>query len=296
MNILSFLNNLKHVILKIKQELLKIVLDTYTNPYGYSKLPVLIWRTFRYRAAGIGIYITDNERILADFKDKHKGKRAFILGNGPSLNLCDLGLLKNELTFGVNSIFLNYEHMDYDPTYYVVEDVLVAEDRAEEINVYNGPIKLFGNYLRHHGITESENTLWINVRMRYDDYPEFPYFSRNALKMLWTGGTVTYLCMQLAYYMGFSEVYLVGFDHSYKIPPDFHVNGNQILSTSDDPNHFHPDYFGKGYRWHDPMLGRMEKSYRSAKRVYDGAGRRIFNATVGGKLEIFDRIDYQSLF
>ena len=98
--------------------------------------------------------------------------------------------------------------------------------------------------------------------------------------------------------MGFSEIYLIGFDHNYKIPDDAKKNNrsNEILSQSDDHNHFHPDYFGKGYRWHDPQVDRMEKAYRKAKEAFEMDGRVIFNATIGGKLEVFKRVDYQSLF
>ena len=96
--------------------------------------------------------------------------------------------------------------------------------------------------------------------------------------------------------MGFSDVYLVGFDHSYKIPDDAKVDGEGILSQSSDPNHFNSTYFGKGYRWHDPMVERMEQAFCRAREVYSAAGRRIFNATVGGKLEVFERVDYKSLF
>jgi hypothetical protein len=271
--------------------------DDYTIPHNCPKpsLSTLVWRTIQYRAASIGIYLTENERRIASYKDIHKGERAFILGNGPSLNHCDLRLLKDEITFGVNSIFLNYETMGFHPTYYVVEDVFVAEDRASEINAYHGPIKFFGNYLRY-CLSDSDNTLWLNVRFRYDDYPGFPHFSRNALRMVWTGGTVTYICLQLAYYMGFSEVYLVGFDHSYTISPNAQVSGTEIISTSDDPNHFNPNYFGKGYRWHDPKVDRMEKAYAKAKQVFESDDRKICNATVGGKLEVFERVAYLSLF
>jgi len=240
--------------------------------------------------------ITENERDLLRLKNLHEGERAVIIGNGPSLNLCDLKKLKNEITFGVNSIFLNYETMGFHPTYYVVEDIFVAEDRAKEINQYYGPkTKFFGNYLRY-CIDEADDILWLNVRFRYEDYPDFPHFSKNAARMVWTGGTVSYICLQLAYYMGFREVYLVGFDHSYNIPSDANIAGTTIVSQSEDPNHFDPNYFGKGYRWHDPKVERMEQAYRKTKKIFEIDGRKIFNATKGGKLEVFERVDYDDIF
>ena len=88
-------------------------------------LALLPWQKICYKLADIGLPITKNERRLLEYRDRHKGERAFVIGNGPSLNRCDLKLLKKEVTFGVNSIFLNYENMGFHPTYYLVEDFLL---------------------------------------------------------------------------------------------------------------------------------------------------------------------------
>ncbi len=288
---------LRSEIHKLKKHFLNNLRDSHTIPFNCPKPSPweLVWRTLRFRLAAAGLYLSANERRLAGYKNRHRAQRTFILGNGPTLNCCDLNLLKNEITFGVNSIFLNHNRMGFHPTYYVVEDVFVAEDRAEEINCYRAPKKFFGSYLKY-CIRDDPSTIWLNVRFRYDDYAAFPNFSKNAIRMIWTGGTVTYLCLQLAYYMGFAEVFLIGFDHNYVIPPEAKVSGTEILSTSDDPNHFSPDYFGQGYRWHDPMVSRMEKAYTKADEIFRLDNRKIFNATKGGHLEIFERIEYEDLF
>ena len=288
---------IKYIFRSLFSPLLDCIRDDYTIPHNCPKpsFLTLLWRTARYRAAIFRFFFTKNERRISKYKNRHKGQRVFILGNGPSLNNCDLKLLKNEITFGVNSIFLNYDNMGFHPTYYVVEDVFVAEDRAKEINAYKGPIKFFGNYLKY-CLSDSEDTRWLNVRFRYDDYSDFPYFSTNADRMVWVGGTVSYICLQLAYYMGFPEVYLVGFDHSYTIPTDAQMSGTEIVSTGDDLSHFHPDYFGKGKRWHSPRVERMELAYEKAKKYFEADGRKIYNATVGGHLEVFERVKYRTLF
>jgi hypothetical protein len=283
----------------LKARLYAAVIDTgnWSSKEKLGPLDILK-RTIRYRLAGIGISIHANEKRLLALRNQHAGERAFILGNGPSLNKCDLSLLKSETTIAVNNIYLNHEKMGFYPTYYVVEDMLIAEDRAPQINAYHGPqVKFFGDYLRY-CIQEAPDVVWLNVRKNYTDYPGFPHFSKNAARMLWTGGTVTYLCMQLAYYMGFQKVYLVGFDHSYKIPKDAAVDSlkKEITSRSDDPNHFHPGYFGKGYRWHDPEVQRMEMAYRRAGKAFAADGRKIINATIGGQLAVFERMKYDDLF
>jgi hypothetical protein len=275
--------------------MLSRIIDDIRPPRQIPSLSLCkrFWHTLKYSFANSFFPITKNESFIRSLKNKHQGQRAFLIGNGPSLNDIDLNLLKNEITFGTNSIFLN--HSGFYPKYYIVEDVLVAEDRASEINGYKLPTyKFFGNYLSY-VLSKSENTLWLNVFFRYDEYADFPNFSENALRCVWTGGTVSYLGMQLAYYMGITELYMVGFDHNYDIPSDVKQEGNRLTSQSSDVNHFHPDYFGKGLRWHDPRVDRMEMAYERAKEYFEKSNKKIFNATAGGHLEVFERVDFNSI-
>jgi hypothetical protein len=71
--------------------------------------------------------------------------------------------------------------------------------------------------------------------------------------------------------------------------------GNTITSTRADVNHFHADYFGEGKRWHLPRVDRMERAYVRARNTFEADGRRILNATKGGRLEVFPRVDYDEL-
>ena len=80
---------------------------------------------------------------LRKLKNRYQGQRIFVIGNGPSLKHTDLRLLKNELTIGSNGIFLLFDEYDFKPTFYTVEDTLVAEDRAEVINKIRGCTKIF---------------------------------------------------------------------------------------------------------------------------------------------------------
>ena len=102
--------------------------------------------------------------------------------------------------------------------------------------------------------------------------------------------------LQLAHYMGFKEVFLIGMDFDYIIPESAIIDGANITSTEDDPNHFDPSYFGAGKKWHDPKLHNVLKSYQHIQRVYLEDNRRIYNATKGGKLEVFPRVMYEELF
>jgi len=289
---------------KILKTLISPVYYLFVDKYAYdSSVPLItrIWVTFRHKLADKGIFIHNNEKKFHKLKNINKGKRCFIIGNGPSLNKLDLTLLKEEYTFGVNAIYLNYDNMLFHPTYYVVEDNLVAEDRKEEINTYKGPkYKFFGNYFRS-TLKADQDTIFINLLRNYADEKRFPLFPKNSIRKLGVGGSVTYVCLQLAYYMGFKEVYMIGFDHNYKIPKsalisNIRATGFDITSTENDVNHFHKDYFGKGYRWHDPNVERMEIGFKKADEVFKKNGRKVFNATFGGKLDAFERVNYDNLF
>jgi hypothetical protein len=91
--------------------------------------------------------------------------------------------------------------------------------------------------------------------------------------------------------MGFTEVGLIGMDFSYTLPPGTVVKGNLYESQEDDPNHFDPRYFGAGKTWKNPYLNRVAANYELAKAMYEADGRIIYNCTVGGKLEVFERLD-----
>lgn len=240
-----------------------------------------------------------NTKELRKLKDKFKGKRCFILGNGPSLNKCDLSKLQNEYSFGVNGIFYKTEEMGYKPTFYVVEDSHVMKDNAAKINEYDVEYKFFPvNYKTY--IKRKENVLFFKMNEGFyvEHSPNFsvPRFSADISKSIFCGQSVTMLNFQIAYYLGFEEIYLIGMDFSYDIPDSATVNGNDIISNEDDCNHFHPDYFGKGKTWHDPHLDRVLNSYKMMKVIYEADSRKIYNSTVGGKLEVFERVDYDSLF
>ena len=110
---------------------------------------------------------------------------------------------------------------------------------------------------------------------------------------VWEGATVTYVALQLAFHMGFSQVILIGVDHDFASKGEANKT---VVSQGDDLNHFSPKYFGKGFRWQLPDLETSEIAYTMAREAYALAGREVIDATVGGKLTVFPKVDYNSLF
>lgn len=233
--------------------------------------------------------VEHSDKMMSSYKDKHKGQRCVIVGNGPSLNKMDLSFLKDEITFGSNRIYLGFDKWDFKPTYYVSVNQLVIEQNIREILEIPSPKFLALNSLAD--VPDSSDI----VLLKTAGLPScsVPVFSKDPRDCIWEGFTVTYVAMQLAYYMGFTEVVIIGVDHHF-------VTGGpanqEVVSKGEDPNHFHPEYFGKGVRWHLPDLHNSEVSYRVAKIEFESDGRRIIDATVDGKLTIFPKADYKELF
>ena len=120
-----------------------------------------------------------------------------------------------------------------------------------------------------------------------------PAFSTDVRGRVWEGATVTNVTLQLAFHMGFQQVILIGVDHNYTTTGKPNTT---VTSQGDDPNHFSPAYFGKGFRWQLPDLETSEIGYAMARDAYRKAGREVLDATIGGKLTIFPKVDYNSLF
>jgi hypothetical protein len=213
------------------------------------------------------------------------------MGNGPSLLESDLESLAGEVTIASNAHFLIWPQLGYIPTFLTVEDRLVAEDRADALRALEGTLKLFPDDLMPVLGPAGDDTLFVRFPRRYRG---FPRFSDDLARRAYWGGTVSFLNLQLAAHLGCTTIVLLGFDHDYVVPYE-ELDGHVIHSRRADVNHIHPDYFGPGYRWHDPNLARMEIAYRCARVELERRGITILNATAGGRLEIFERAELSEL-
>lgn len=223
---------------------------------------------------------------LAGLKNIHQGKRAFIIGNGPSLKQTDLGKLKNEFTFGLNRIYLMFPELGFGTSYFVAVNDLVIEQCLQDICAL--PMPKFLSWRTHASFPPGA----LPANFLYTTYDN-PAFARDVRWRVWESATVTYVALQLAFHMGFGQVILVGVDHNSFVPGKANTT---IVSQGDDPNHFNPAYFGKGFRWQLPDFETSEIGYRLARKAYEADGRQVMDATLGGKLTIFPKADYQSLF
>ena len=220
---------------------------------------------------------------LKQYKNKYDGKRCFIVATGPSLTVEDLSLLKNEITFGMNSICMSSKLTDWIPTFFGVQDQ----------NVYRKIKDSLENYPCENIFVGSTVSFECDIKDSYKEFPmhtryhlfegdylhkNFAKFSDDCYAVVYDGFTITYSLIQLAIYFGFKEIYLLGADCNYEVGKPQHF----IEHGSDDKN----IAFAKE---------RMFVSYEVAKKYADTHGIKIYNATRGGKLEIFPRVKLEDV-
>jgi hypothetical protein len=223
--------------------------------------------------------------MLKYLKNRHLGERVVITCNGPSLNNMDLSFLKSETTIGLNKIFLGFKQFNFYPNYLVAVNQKVLEQSHAEIKrltcrkfLSNRCPDLFKEDSLTH-IIETSN----------------PYarFCKDISIGLEEGWTVTYAALQVAYFLGFKEVIIIGMDHRFEYSGE--PNAEAVIN-GEDPNHFCGSYFGNGKSWDNPDLENSEKSYEIAKREFENDGRIIYDATVNGACNIFPKLDYKKAF
>jgi hypothetical protein len=227
----------------------------------------------------------ESMRKLHALHNIHAGKRCFVIGNGPSLQKMDLSPLRNEYTFGMNRFYLMFPELGFKTSYFVSVNDLVIEQCHQDIQMLDIPT--FVSWRARQWLHPTEH-----MHFLYTTYVGRK-FAKNAAGRLWESATVTNVTLQLAYHMGFSQVILIGVDHNFttKGKPN-----TTIVSDGDDPNHFNPGYFGKGFRWQLPDLDTSEIGYQMAREAFEADGRQVLDATVDGKLQIFPKVDFTSLF
>lgn len=254
---------------------------------------------------------------LRRFKGLHEGERCFIMGNGPSLNRMDLSRLEGEIVFACNGAFLLFDRVSWRPRYYVCVDSRVLPDRAAEIDKMlqenPGVQGFFPAALQEHTdekprratrmiLPPGHNRNFFTERPNSTENLPHSMFSHDIDDYVVQPYTVAISMLQIAAYMGFKEIYLIGCDTDYAVIDTVKREGTKgedrvglISSKDDDPNHFDRRYFGRNRKWHDPRPEMMIRHYGYAKEALDAIGVNVCNATVGGKLEVFPRRRFEEV-
>ena len=217
---------------------------------------------------------SDNPKKIESLKGLYKGSRCFIIGNGPSLSIEDMTLIRNEYTFASNYIIDYLEKFRFKPEFYFIQDYNYLQDlsitQKVRTRIINSKTKLFVPFNLKH------NFLDIDSKSIYNFFLSKPKirkrsFSFKADEIINDGWTVSYSMVQFAIYMGFNQIYLIGMDNT-------------------SGNHF---YENKKSNSEVPLLQDMSWKHLSKLRV---ANVSIINVSRGGKLDYFKRQDLHELF
>jgi hypothetical protein len=232
---------------------------------------------------------------LKSLKNRHIGERCVIVANGPSLNKMELSFLKYEICIGLNKIYLGFKKFNFYPRYYVAINHKVIAQAASAIRTLNC-VKFISQVASQGYLIENALTYLVLTRafdLDANGHQSLGFCHDIAQCGIYEGWTVTYAALQIAYFLGFTTVVIIGMDHRYQYTGK--PNEAQILHGA-DPNHFSPDYFGGGQTWDNPDLAHSEEAYTIARYEYEKANRHLIDATLQGACTVFEKVDYRKIF
>ena len=261
--------------------------DSVAGVLRYLYSPVVVGKKLAFDAkAKARRNGSDDSRYsgLKKFKDIHKGERCFIVATGPSLTVSDLELIRDEYTFSMNSIYLSYAETDWRPTYYVIQDPFVYEKISGSLDAKDYEAAFIGSLIANKfPLLEGDNVYDFPVDLLWQQIPNKKYhtrFSDDIYSRVYSGYNVAYSALQIAVYMGFKEIYLLGADCNY-------LQGKKYFKV--DNNRGDEKYFTKKH-----FASHTDKfilAYEVASAYARRHGIKIYTATRGGLLEVYPRVD-----
>ena len=223
---------------------------------------------------------------IENFKNIHSGQRCFIVATGPSLRMEDLDTLakNDELCISMNRIWYAFDKTIWRPQYYVVGDYRFLMEDEEILEKLPIAHKFVADTYGPYWEKEHSESI-IKYHFQYEYLPDrMPKFSADFSRKSYHGCSITYVCLQLAVYMGFTDIFLLG------------VDATRLKKQHDSSSHFCGEYIE---RTTTPLMCFDEEprlAYKAAKEYSEKRGINIYNATRGGELEVFTRADFDKLF
>lgn len=282
--------SLKGKVSKPIRKLKKVLKPFKPKPWEItSDIPMHVQIVYRWILKRLHLtWLNPQMKELQKFKDIHKGERCFITCTGPSLTISDLELLKDEITFGVNSITKAYEFTDWLPTYYVLVDVFAFGKYLKETEIAGGKFCKKDSFFHLRSEPKTRTGTEYFCPIHYGNHTK-KMMAREKIKIsteldvcVYDCFTVTNMAIQIAMYMGFKKIYIIGADCNYtssqihfiEMPDDQYK-----ISTGRLPNSTRLSVIG----------------YQGVKQYADAAGVEIYNATRGGMLEVFPRVNLEDV-
>lgn len=252
----------------------------------------------------------------AGLKDIGKGKRCFIMGMGPTISQQDLKLLKNEVVFSCSWCCLLDDYNEILPEYYVSPAIMNDPTNGDaERFVYGKEAYQFRDetikskiivldykdkaFVEGLGVFKDKDVYYIDQLGKWDGKYDYCELTRRGPDIQ----TASIMMLKVAIFMGFSEIYLLGTEHDiikrvYNHSYDINKLKELGYVKLHDMSVFHGGFVEK--KWPNRELLRV--SYVTYEEYYQlhlnaaDKGISIYNATAGGELDEFERVDFEKLF
>ena len=236
----------------------------------------------------------------AGLKGIHKGKRCFILCNGPSVNRQNLLPLKDEIVFSVSS---GYHHKDYSvisPRYHCVPRLIYSScftvDTAiawfKEMDHGTADAELFLDaanepLVRRYGLFGGRIINYLYTGISFSDKMSKVI---DITRIIPGPQSAPIMCLMVAMYMGFDKIYLIGTEHDSGVTGEYKYFYTPKLMRGADPN---VDLNGKvkDVKVAQLAIRNLMAQYEAIKSIADSERIGIYNATLGGALEVFPRVN-----
>jgi hypothetical protein len=238
------------------------------------------------------------------YRNKHQGKRCFIIGNGPSAGTQDLTCLAHDITLVTNAFWTHPAVDTWQPTYYFLTDPQYFDpefrptmtDFFQQLTakVQSSTFFVPANFremVQASGFLPPEQTRYAAMAGSLTEELDW---EPDLTQVLPGVRNVIQLAIMAAMYMGCSPIYLLGLDHDWLSHrgTDRHFYRGQI--PYDKRLNARVDWCGYGELMEYILV--TWRGYESIRRVAESKSLKILNATNGGFLDVFERVDYSSIF
>lgn len=249
---------------------------------------ILPWKMAHYEKTAQG-------KALAAYQGKYAGWRCFLIGNGPSLRADDLARLHaaGEITFAFNRVYNIFDQTPWRPTFYISQDEKMLGGCVDAVNAAEMGIKFIPAQLKWWHDLHIRDAVHFNMFPQPAEDPAQFRFSDDIAHGIYNSATGMYTAAQMAAYMGFSEIYMIGVDHHFRVSQDAQ---GQIVVDNTVKDYFTDKYNEDQDKLYIPNTERSTLTYVAMNDHCSRRGIQVYNATRGGKLEVFPRVDFDSLF
>lgn len=234
---------------------------------------------------------TKYAKKLREFKGIHDGETCVIVGNGPSLKSEDLTIIheKGIPTFGFNRIYLMFDQTEWRPTYYMSQDEKMLGNCKKNVDEMKLEYKFIPIFHKYYYDINIKNAYQFHLKSSNTD---FPIFSEDISECFGASTTVAYSAAQLAVYMGFKKIILIGIDHSFST---YKNDKGEIISDETVKDYFSDEYFKDKAQLYIPNLDASTRAFMAMREYCDKNNIEVYNATRGGRLEVFIRANLDEI-